>query len=140
MRKTSFHILRVGIGITFIWIGVLIFKTPEAWGGYLKPWAVGLLPIPITQAMIGTAILDIAIGALLLIDSFVWLAALVGAIHLIIVLTVSGITDITVRDIAIFAAAVALIAESLPKTFADKIMSWQKQENQKDKGRSPEIS
>lgn len=142
MRKTSFHILRVGVAITFIWIGVLIFKTPEAWGGYLQPWAAGLLPIPIAQAMIGTAILDITIGALLLIDSFVWLAALVGAIHLIIVLTVSGITDITVRDIAIFSAVVALMAESLPKTFTDslrrnsseasKIISWQKKDNQKD--------
>jgi len=137
MKRTSFHILRVGVAITFIWIGVLIFKTPEAWGGYLQPWAAGLLPIPIAQAMIGTAILDIAIGFLLLIDSFVWLAALVGAIHIIIVLTVSGITDITVRDITIFAAAIALMAESLPKTFIDKIMSWQKQEN---KSRPPETN
>lgn len=125
MMKISFHILRVGLAITFLWVGVLIFKQPEAWGGYLQPWAAGLLPIPIAQAMIGTAILDIVIGFLLLIDSFVWLAALVGAIHLIIILAVSGITDITVRDIGILAAALALMAESLPKTFTDKITSWQ---------------
>jgi hypothetical protein len=79
--------------------------------------------------MIGTAILDIIIGSLLLIDSFVWLAALVGAIHIIIVLVVSGITDITVRDIAILAAAIALMADSLPKTFLDKIRFLQKQKN-----------
>lgn len=121
MKKTSFHILRVGLAIAFLWIGVLIFKQPEAWGGYLQPWAAGLLPIPIAQAMIGTAFLDISIGALLLIDSFVWLAALVGAIHLIIVLTVSGITDITVRDIAILAATVALMADSLPQTILSRI-------------------
>ncbi len=125
MKKTSFHILRVGLAITFLWIGILIIKNPEAWGGYLKPWAVGLLPIPIAQAMIGAAFLDIMIGALLLFNSFVWLAALVGAIHLIIILIVSGITDITVRDIAILAAAVALIVDSLPKVFIDKILSWQ---------------
>ena len=76
MKKTSFHFLRVGLAITFLWIGVLIFKNPEAWGGYLQPWAVGLLPIPLAQAMIGTAILDIAIGAFLLIDFLPWLAAL----------------------------------------------------------------
>lgn len=138
--KTSFHILRVGLAITFFWIGILIFKQPEAWGGYLQPWAAGLLPIPIAQAMIGTAFLDIVIGALLLVDSFVWLAVLVGAIHLIIVLTVSGITDITVRDIGILAAAVALMADSLPKTFTGKILSWQNRENQKNQGRSPEIN
>ncbi len=123
MKKTSFHILRVGLAITFIWIGILIIKNPEAWGGYLQPWAVGLLPTPIAQAMIGTALLDIAIGVLLLFNSFVWLAALVGAIHILIVLIVSGITDITVRDIAILAAAMALMVDSLPKAFTNKIMS-----------------
>lgn len=121
MNKTSFHILRVGLAVTFLWIGVLIFKEPEAWGGYLMPWAAGLLPVPVAQAMIGTAVLDIVIGALLLFDYLVWLAALVGTIHLIIVLTVSGITDITVRDIGILATTVALMADSLPKVFINKI-------------------
>ena len=120
MNRTSFHILRVGMAITFLWIGILIFKQPEAWGGYLQPWAAGLLPIPLSQVMIGTAILDIIIGLLLLIDSFVWLAALVGAIHLVIVLTVSGITDITVRDIGLLTGAIALMADSFPKTLKFK--------------------
>ncbi len=121
MRKTSFHILRVGLAITFLWIGVLILKQPEAWGGFLEPWAANLLPIPIREAMIATAILDIAIGVLLLVDVFTWLAALVAAIHLAIVLTVSGITDVTVRDIAILAAALAVMAESLPQSIRNKI-------------------
>jgi len=118
MKKTSFHFLRVGLAITFLWIGVLIFKNPEAWGGYLQPWAVGLLPITLTQAMIGTAFLDIAIGAFLLFDFLPWLAAFVGAIHILIiliVLTVSGITDITVRDIGLLVAAIALMIDSLPQ-------------------------
>lgn len=121
MKKSSFHILRVGLAITFLWIGILIFKEPEAWGGYLQPWAAGLLPVPIGQAMIGTAVLDILIGALLLFDSYVWLAALVGAIHLVIILAVSGITDITVRDIGVLAAAIALIVESMPENFMHKL-------------------
>lgn len=115
MSRTSFHILRVGLAITFLWIGVLIIKQPESWGGYLKPWAAGLLPVSLDRAMMGTAVLDIVIGVLLLIDSWVWLAALVGAIHLVMVLAVSGITDITVRDIAILAGTVALLVDSLPK-------------------------
>jgi uncharacterized membrane protein YphA (DoxX/SURF4 family) len=114
MKKTSFHVLRVGLAITFLWIGVLIFKNPESWGGYLQPWAAGLLPIPLEKAMIGTAILDIVIGVFLLIDFLPWLAALVSAIHLIIVLTVSGITDITVRDIGLLVVALAIMIDSLP--------------------------
>jgi len=121
MKKTSFHFLRVGLAVTFLWIGVLIFKNPGAWGGYLQPWAVGLLPIPLAQAMIGTAILDIAIGAFLLFDFLPWLVALVGAIHILIVLAVSGITDITVRDIGLLVAALALMIDSLPQKVLNKI-------------------
>ena len=114
MTKTSFHILRVGVAITFLWIGVLIFKQPEAWAGYIAPWAMKLLPVSIERAMMSTAVLDIVIGFFLLIDSFVWIAALVGSIHLIIVLTVSGITDITVRDIGLLTATIALMIDTLP--------------------------
>lgn len=121
MKKTSFHFLRVGLAITFLWVGVLIFKNPEAWGGYLQPWAAGLLPIPVAQAMIGTAILDILIGAFLLFNFLPWLAAAVGAIHLVIVLTVSGINDVTVRDIGLLVAALAIVIESAPQSIINRI-------------------
>lgn len=121
MKKTSFHFLRVGLAITFLWVGILIFKNPEAWGGYLQPWATGLLPIPLAQAMIGTAILDITIGAFLLVDVVTGLAALLGAAHLFVILAVSGITDITVRDIGLLVAALALVIDSLPQGLLHRI-------------------
>ena len=137
MKKSSFHILRVGLAITFLWIGILIFKNPEAWGGYLEPWAVGLLPIPLSEAMIGTAIIDIIIGALLLTDTLIWLAALAGAIHLVIVLAVSGITDITVRDIGLLAGLIAIFIDSFPQTIRNKIV-FMKTRKPEYQGRSPE--
>jgi|SRR3989344_4917360 len=123
MSKTSFHILRVGLAITFLWIGILILKEPGAWGGFIAPWAMKLLPAPVEQMMIGTAWLDIAIGILLLLDVFVWLGAIVASGHLIIVLTVSGINDVTVRDIAILAGTLALFAESIPAFIKNKFTS-----------------
>lgn len=114
MKSYAFHILRVGAAITFLWIGVLIFKEPEVWGGYLQPWATNLLLMPIKQAMYVTAVLDILIGFFLLIDVFTWLAALIGAFHLVIVLAVSGITSITVRDIGLLAGTLALAAQIWP--------------------------
>lgn len=125
----GFHILRIGLAITFLWIGILILKQPEAWGGYLKPWAAKLLPIPLSQAMLGTAILDISVGFLLLINSFTWLVALIGALHLGVILVTSGITDITVRDIAILAAAVTVTIESLPESLFNRIPLWKKRGN-----------
>ena len=123
MKKTAFHFLRVGMAITFLWIGVLIFKNPDAWGGDLQTWAYGLLPVPLEQAMIGTAILDIVIGAFLLFDFLPWLAAFVGAVHLVIVLTVSGITDITVRDIGLLAGTIAVMIDSFPQWALNKIIN-----------------
>ena len=123
MKKSSHHVLRIGLVVTFLWIGVLILRQPEAWGGYLKPWAVGLLPVSVARAMVVTAVLDVAIGISLLIGPAVWIAAFIGAIHIALVLVVSGITDITVRDIAILAAAIALALDSLPETFYNKIKS-----------------
>lgn len=123
MNKTSFHILRVGLAITFLWIGVLILKEPGAWAGYMAPWAVKLLPLPVEEMMRGTAILDILIGALLLLGVGVWVASLVAALHLAVVLVVSGITDITVRDIGLLTGSLALMIETLPKNIFDKFKS-----------------
>jgi len=114
MKKFSFHFLRVGVAVTFLWIGILILKEPEAWGGFLQPWAADLLVVPLKLAMIGTAVLDILIGFLLLIDYFTWLAAALAALHLIVVLTVAGINAITVRDIGLLAAVLAIFFASFP--------------------------
>ena len=114
MRKSSYHFLRVGLAITFLWIGVLIFRDPQAWGSYIQPWAVKLLPAPLTQVMFSTAILDVVVGLGLLFDFFPWVAALLGSIHLIIVIVTSGLTDITVRDVGLLTGVLALFIETAP--------------------------
>lgn len=87
----------------------------------MQPWAANLLPVPLKQAMLGTAMLDIAIGFFLLIGARVWIAAFIAAAHLVIVLIVSGITDITARDVGLLAASTALAIESLPIRIRNKI-------------------
>ena len=117
MTPPAFHILRVGMAITFLWIGILIFKEPEAWGLYLQSWAVDLLPISLKQAMIGAALLDILVGIFLLINIFTWVAAFFGAVHLIIILATAGINAVTVRDIGLLAAIIALMVFDWPAKF-----------------------
>lgn len=114
-KDASYHILRVGIAITFLCIGVLIFKEPDYWAGFLQPWAVGLLPVPLREAMIGTAVLDVAVSFFLLIDVLAWVAALAAMGHLVIVLVTAGITEVTVRDIGLLSAAAALCWSDLPE-------------------------
>ena len=122
MSKTSFHLLRVGLGITFVWIGVLIFRDPEVWGSLLLPWAANLLFIPLRTAMIETAVLDIIIGFLLLVDAWTWLAALLASLHLLIVLITTGISEITVRDVGLIAAALGLTLDALPAAWRKKLL------------------
>lgn len=120
MKKPSYHFLRVGLAITFLWIGILIFQNPEAWGSYIKPWALAWLPLSLVQVMVGTAVLDITVGVLLLLDIFTWIAAFVGAMHIIVVLVTSGITDITVRDVGLLTGALAISFEALPEWILSK--------------------
>lgn len=121
LQPAPYHILRVGMSITFLWIGVLIFRDPEFWGGFLQPWAAGLLPVPIEEAMIGTAVLDILVGLFLLIDVGTWVAALVGTAQLVIVLVTSGIDAVTVRDLGLLGGTISLLWSGLPQTIRDKL-------------------
>lgn len=114
MRTSSFSILRVGVGISFLWIGILILRDPLGWGQLILPWAAHLIPGSLTLAMQQTAVLDIIIGFLLIIGVWTWLAGLIGALHLIVVLVTTGISDITCRDIGLLAAAIAIMLESKP--------------------------
>lgn len=113
----AYHILRIGLGVTFLWIGVLIFRGPEFWGGFLQPWAIDFLPVPLREAMIGSAIMDIVIGIALLVNVGVWIAALIGSIHLVIILITCGVTEITVRDIGLLGGTIALFWTNLPDRF-----------------------
>lgn len=108
MRKAAFHILRVGIAITFLWIGVFIFQNPEGWGEYLQLGAAKLLVVEVRSAMIVTAVFDILVGFLLLTNYLTFWAASLAALHLIIVIGESGINPITVRDIGLLAGALSL--------------------------------
>jgi uncharacterized membrane protein YphA (DoxX/SURF4 family) len=114
-NKLALTVLRITLGITFIWIGILIIQNPEAWGGYIQPWAAKLLPLPLKEMMVGTGVLDIVIGFFIVTNILTWLAGLIGAIHLVIVLITSGINSITVRDIGLLGAAVAVSLATWPK-------------------------
>lgn len=116
-RKSAYHVLRIGLGITFLWIGVLIVKDPLGWSGYIQPWAGNLIArfIPLKEMMFGTGLMDIGIGALLIIHIFTGFVAAIAALHLAVILITAGINDITVRDIGLLAATIALTIIEWPR-------------------------
>ncbi len=98
----------------FVWIGVMIVRAPVAFGGYMQPWAADLLPVSMERAMLGTGALDIVIGLALLLGWKLWITALVASVHLLLILIVSGVTDITVRDIGLLGGTMALFVADAP--------------------------
>lgn len=112
MKHASYHILRIGLGITFLWIGILIIQNPSAWFNYLLPWSKSLLDGWATHIMYVIAGLDLLIGLLLLVDTMIWLVALIGILHLFMALLATGITALTVHDIALIAALIAIYLEA----------------------------
>ena len=115
MNKTSYNILRVGMAITFLWIGLLIIKDPVGWSGYVAPWAGNLIPFSMKAVMLFVGFFDILVGLLFLLDIFVLHAALAAVVHLFVVLAVAGINAITVRDIGLFSACLAIFFENYRK-------------------------
>jgi len=116
-KPLSYHLLRLGLGVTFLWVGVMIFQNPEGWGAFIQPWAARLMPVPLTLAMQSTAALDVAVGLLLLAGVFVWAAAALGAVHLVTVLVTVGVNTTTVRDIGLLAASLSLALSVWPASF-----------------------
>lgn len=117
-NKLSFLILRIGLGITFFWIGVLILKDPIGWSGMVKPEIQNLLPVPIKTVMLNTAILDIAVGislTLSFIPFLTWIASVLGTLHLIMVLIATGIDAVTARDIGLVSGTIAIAIKTWPE-------------------------
>ncbi|MBI2042029.1 MAG: DoxX family membrane protein [Candidatus Nealsonbacteria bacterium] len=120
MSRISFHVLRIGAAITFLWIGILILSDPQGWTGFIRPWAADILPISLLKLMTSVAFFDIFAGIFLLVNYYTWLAALLGSFHLALVLIVSGVNAITVRDIGLLTGTVAIFISSAEKS---KILS-----------------
>ncbi len=110
LKKKAVLILRVGLALTFIGVGVLILTESEGWAGHLPAWITQLLLFEPARLMLAVGALDVIIGLALMAERTAWLAAQVGSIHLIIVLLVAGLNHETVRDIGLLAGTLALAA------------------------------
>lgn len=115
MRRSAYHILRIGLAVTFIWIGILIYKSPEVWGGFLRPFAIDLLSTSLREIMLATAIFDIGVGILLLFNIFTPIASILASLHLAIIIVTSSFNDVIVRDMGLLSASIALAISSWRK-------------------------
>ncbi len=110
MNTLSYRILRFGLGITFVWIGVLVWQSPLAWGSFIQPWALKLMKLPLETTMKITAVFDVAVGLWLMFGMWTRIAAALACAHLAVVLLTTSATfsNVIVRDVGLFAATLSL--------------------------------
>lgn len=102
----SYFVLRVGLGITFLLIGIDILRHPDVWLGYLP----ASLPfgIPRELGLKLNGVFDVGLGLLLTIRMFPKIVAALAATHLIGILVSYGLDAVTVRDVGLLGATLAL--------------------------------
>ncbi len=129
MKKSARYVLQYGLGLTFFVIGILILQDPMGWGSLIQPWAMNILGDSLVSTMKNTAYLDLLIGVLFLFRRTTWVAAFLGAGHLLIVIVTVGLAgaSIVIRDIGLFAACLAMLLETIPAGVVNRIAFWKKQ-------------
>lgn len=102
----SYFVLRVGLGLTFMWIGIDILRHPEMWLGYVPT----NLPLGMTRefGLRLNGVFDVGLGLLMVIRMFPKIVAGLAAIHLAGVLVSYGVDAVTIRDVGLLGSALAL--------------------------------
>lgn len=98
---------RFGLGIVFLWIGIDAIRHPEAWIGFVP----ATLPFGLTRvfALQLGGFLDIALGALFIINTLPKITALLAAAHLGVVLFTQGLDAVLIRDVGLLGTALGLL-------------------------------
>ena len=115
MLPIALLILRIGLGISFIYTSYFILKSEDHWADGIKPWAKRLLPVAPERFMASVAVYDLMQGLWLISGWYLWIAAAIATLHLIQVLIGAGINDSTYRDIGLMGAALAVFLLSAPE-------------------------
>jgi uncharacterized membrane protein YphA (DoxX/SURF4 family) len=107
-------VLRLGLAIVFGWFGIDKFLHVEAWYGWIPGW-LAFVPQDAFLYVLGSA--EVIIALLLLGGKYVRFASIACAAFLAGVVLSFGINEVTVRDIGLIAAALALALSPQPIKF-----------------------
>lgn len=103
----SYLLLRVSLGLVFLWIGIDIFRNQTDWIGFLP--LTNPLGLARADALRGISIFDIVVGLLLITGHFPRLTSLLAAVHIASVLVVNRLDAVLIRDVGLLGATLALL-------------------------------
>jgi len=102
----SLFFLRTGLGIVFLWIGIDVFRAPDAWIGYMPD--VTLFGLDRASILPMGGVFDMVLGALLIAGLFPRIVAGLGIAHLLYVLITFGVDAVLIRDVGLLGALLSL--------------------------------
>lgn len=114
MTEIELLVLRVLLGVTFIFAGYFIYKDPAGWLNLMLPWTKRFLPKNTNRMMLGVALFDVLLGIWLLTPLLTWLAALFAVLHLLQVFLIVGVSKVTYRNIGLLGAGIFLFLYYAP--------------------------
>ena len=117
-KEYSPLVLRIGIGIVFLWFGLTNIFNPQTLIGYL-PKFVQTLPIEPLSILLITGIFEVVFAIFLIIGLFTRLSSLLLFLHLVIVIIGIGYNDVAVRDFGLALATLAIFLHGPDKWCLD---------------------
>lgn len=99
-------VLRLGLGLVFIYAGLDSLIEPESWAGYIPQFIFGI--IEKNTFLTAYAIFELAIGLSLLIGIKLKIASFIAFLSILSILIFYGVDNITFRDFGLALAALAL--------------------------------
>lgn len=108
-------ILRLGLAILFLWFGFSQLFDGVNWVGWVPDWAVSFLHIPPAMIVLLNGSFEVIAGSLLALNIFTRWAALLLALHLLVLVVEIGLNEIGMRDFGLMMATFALYFFSSPR-------------------------
>jgi len=118
LKEYSPIAVRLGISIVFLLFGISQIFNGKNWLAWLPPF-VDSFPLDPLTFVLFIGIFNFIVGGLLLIGLFTRLAALLGVLHLIGVISVLGYNDIAIRDFGLMLASLSIFLHGPDKWCLD---------------------
>lgn len=99
-------ILRLGLGLTFIYVGLQSLLDPLSWIGFLPYWLTPIIHPAIALKI--HAIVSLIIGVSLLTGFKLKIFSILAFLELAAILIFYGVDNVTFRDFGLATAAIAL--------------------------------
>lgn len=111
-------VLRISLGLVFLWFGFTNIFNYESLVGYL-PEFVYSLGISLQSIMLLNGIFEIVFGTLLIIGLFTRVVAFILFLHVLLIMFSLGYNDVAIRDFGLAFATLAVFLNGTDKWCLD---------------------